>query len=271
MRRRSIFLAKLLGCSFVSLIGFVASSAHADICLATPPITCATSSVGGIGKNNISFSGPAGDVVSPGSTVTAGTSGGDGGSFTGTASATAGLGLLKATASSQSSFNPADGGFIAARAEAQFADQGTVNSTTFTGTVIIPLTYHIDGTTTGGGGLGPDGAQLSVGTQVFTISGIYDLTFTVGTPVNFGAVLSIAADSASAGIQTSTADFGHSLSVFFDVPVGYTFDTLSGHDYSSNAVGTVPEPSTWAMLLLGFVGIGFMAYRREPKPALMAA
>jgi hypothetical protein len=100
---------------------------------------------------------------------------------------------------------------------------------------------------------------ISVGTHVFTISGIYDLTFTVGTPVNFGAVLSIAADSASAGIQTSTADFGHSLSVFFDVPVGYTFDTLSGHDYSSNAVGAVPEPSTWAMLLLGFAGIGFMA------------
>ena len=29
--------------------------------------------------------------------------------------------------------------------------------------------------------------------------------------------------------------------------------------------------STWAMLLLGFVGIGFMAYRRKAKPALMAA
>jgi hypothetical protein len=33
----------------------------------------------------------------------------------------------------------------------------------------------------------------------------------------------------------------------------------------------VPEPSTWAMLLLGFAGIGFMAYRRKSKPALMAA
>jgi len=31
----------------------------------------------------------------------------------------------------------------------------------------------------------------------------------------------------------------------------------------------VPEPSTWAMLLLGFAGIGFMAYRRKSKPALM--
>jgi hypothetical protein len=33
----------------------------------------------------------------------------------------------------------------------------------------------------------------------------------------------------------------------------------------------VPEPSTWAMMLLGFAGLGFMAYRRNSKPALMAA
>ena len=33
----------------------------------------------------------------------------------------------------------------------------------------------------------------------------------------------------------------------------------------------VPEPSTWAMLLLGFASVGFMAYRRKAKQALMAA
>ena len=33
----------------------------------------------------------------------------------------------------------------------------------------------------------------------------------------------------------------------------------------------VPKPSTWAMMLLGFAGIGFMAYRRKSKPSLMAA
>jgi hypothetical protein len=32
----------------------------------------------------------------------------------------------------------------------------------------------------------------------------------------------------------------------------------------------VPEPSTWAMMLLGFAGVGFMAYRRKSKPALIA-
>lgn len=34
---------------------------------------------------------------------------------------------------------------------------------------------------------------------------------------------------------------------------------------------SVPEPSTWATMILGFAGIGFMAYRRKSKPALMAA
>ena len=37
------------------------------------------------------------------------------------------------------------------------------------------------------------------------------------------------------------------------------------------ATPAVPEPSTWAMMILGFAGIGFMAYRRKSKPALMAA
>ena len=31
------------------------------------------------------------------------------------------------------------------------------------------------------------------------------------------------------------------------------------------AVATVPEPSTWAMMILGFIGVGYMAYRRSRK------
>jgi hypothetical protein len=38
-----------------------------------------------------------------------------------------------------------------------------------------------------------------------------------------------------------------------------------------SATTAVPEPSTWAMMILGFAGVGFMAYRRNAKPALMAA
>jgi hypothetical protein len=32
----------------------------------------------------------------------------------------------------------------------------------------------------------------------------------------------------------------------------------------------VPEPSTWAMMILGFCGLGFMAYRRTSKPVTFA-
>jgi len=30
----------------------------------------------------------------------------------------------------------------------------------------------------------------------------------------------------------------------------------------------VPEPSTWAMMILGFAGVGFMAYRRRSQASL---
>jgi hypothetical protein len=46
---------------------------------------------------------------------------------------------------------------------------------------------------------------------------------------------------------------------------------LSGTVLNAAVTSAVPEPSTWAMMILGFTGIGFMAYRRKSKPALMAA
>jgi hypothetical protein len=39
--------------------------------------------------------------------------------------------------------------------------------------------------------------------------------------------------------------------------------TLSFSPGIGNSVGAVPEPSTWAMMILGFCGLGFMAYRRK--------
>jgi hypothetical protein len=40
---------------------------------------------------------------------------------------------------------------------------------------------------------------------------------------------------------------------------------------SLDVTAAVPEPSTWAMMVLGFAGIGFVTYRRKSKPAMMAA
>jgi hypothetical protein len=37
------------------------------------------------------------------------------------------------------------------------------------------------------------------------------------------------------------------------------------------AVSAVPEPSTWAMMILGFAAVGFVAYRRNKKQVAAAA
>ena len=44
---------------------------------------------------------------------------------------------------------------------------------------------------------------------------------------------------------------------------GILLDTVS--------VTAVPEPSTWAMMILGFMGVGFMAYRRRNQEAATLA
>jgi PEP-CTERM motif len=54
----------------------------------------------------------------------------------------------------------------------------------------------------------------------------------------------------------------------FPVPAGEFKDVISAVAPNDNGFGiftvtAVPEPSTWAMMILGFCGLGFMAYRRK--------
>ena len=42
-------------------------------------------------------------------------------------------------------------------------------------------------------------------------------------------------------------------------------------DGSPSLTTPVPEPSTWAMMILGFAGFGFITYRRKSRPAFMPA
>ena len=61
---------------------------------------------------------------------------------------------------------------------------------------------------------------------------------------------------------------GDSNTLFFTDGINGEADGLFG------SLSAVPEPSTWAMMILGFAGVGFMAYRRSRKDqglALVAA
>jgi hypothetical protein len=63
--------------------------------------------------------------------------------------------------------------------------------------------------------------------------------------------------------------YGDMTDAQLQAAIAQDFSTLP--QYASLFASGVPEPSTLAMMLLGFAGIGFMAYRRKSKPALMAA
>jgi hypothetical protein len=69
--------------------------------------------------------------------------------------------------------------------------------------------------------------------------------------------------------ETSTY-FGATFSSLGVTPGVYTWTWGEGADADSFtlAVGT-PEPSTWAMMLLGFAGLGFAGYRRTRKAVLI--
>jgi hypothetical protein len=57
------------------------------------------------------------------------------------------------------------------------------------------------------------------------------------------------------------------------VDFAYVGDTVPGHGeaflaaLTTSTVCGVPEPSTWAMMLIGFAGLGFAAHRRSRKSA----
>jgi hypothetical protein len=75
-----------------------------------------------------------------------------------------------------------------------------------------------------------------------------------------------------AGPSTSFNSFGGALSFAGDYynlhgngSLATTLDTFSTNQYGAGTftVTAVPEASTWAMMVLGFGGVGFMAYRRK--------
>jgi hypothetical protein len=106
--------------------------------------------------------------------------------------------------------------------------------------------------------------------QVYTWNGsafVFDTNLAANTLLNFGP-----------GGVSEFEVLGIDPSLALDPNNPTDFVTQLTFTGDGNFTGTmtpittdVPEPSTWAMMILGFAGVGFMAYRRKSKPALMAA
>jgi hypothetical protein len=74
-----------------------------------------------------------------------------------------------------------------------------------------------------------------------------------------------------ASYTVTTTNTGDSVQLAIDndsglAPISFTTGTGS----FAAAVAPVPEPSTWAMMIIGFLGLGFMACRRRSQTAFNA-
>jgi hypothetical protein len=164
---------------------------------------------------------------------------------------------------------------------------GSFAGTSFTST---PFDLHVTGTDNNSNVVDLSSATITIGsfstatfsnaTQIgldttsdfafFRLTGattdLFDLYF---SPTDFNLLQNNGGSFSSLTPLSVTNNFS-SVSVGTDLITftGVSGVTLSGSS-TSDFANAVPEPSTWAMMLLGFAGLGFMAYRRKSKPALM--
>lgn len=129
--------------------------------------------------------------------------------------------------------------------------QATVNGSS----VVTALTGEID--------LGGTDYSVSLLAPHFYF-GFNDNVLTTASPHVDGSGLAFIADSIgfilfnNSGVITLSNDSGFP----FIFPSGAATVTVTA---------AVPEPTTWAMMILGFCSLGFMAYRRKTNRAALAA
>jgi hypothetical protein len=133
--------------------------------------------------------------------------------------------------------------------------------------------------------LGPDGeAGLEIHNQANSFSDVFHFASSSDVHVNnFLSVNSLTYTPGATGGTFTISGFTNqqlTLDVFLlEEYSGTSANTITFRDLRLNAdsfspnfvTGAVPEPSTWAMMLLGFAGIGFLAYRRKSTPISIAS
>jgi hypothetical protein len=92
-----------------------------------------------------------------------------------------------------------------------------------------------------------------------TVNGTSNSTFGKIENLYFYTGLVADADSYYSDTMTEAYFTGTLDPTFVPGTYGIAGDSVTIKDITA----AVPEPSTWAMMILGFMGVGFMAYRRK--------
>ena len=139
---------------------------------------------------------------------------------------------------------------------------------TFSGLLGTSTIGHIHCcTTTPGSGAMPPATQVPtfIGFPTGATSGTYDHTFDLLDSATYNPAFVTA--------NGGTVD-GAELAFLSGLDTGRAYMNVHSTAFPGGEIrgflAPVPEPSTWAMMILGFAGVGFMAYRRKSKPALLA-
>lgn len=96
-------------------------------------------------------------------------------------------------------------------------------------------------------------------------------TFVAGGPSAEygGSAITVAGNNVSGVEGNGTVRFlGNFNSLSWTNPVR---EDWYGFNVGFQSIAAVPEPSTWAMMILGFAGVGFLAYRRRNQGAAVTA
>ncbi len=133
---------------------------------------------------------------------------------------------------------------------------------------------------------GSTGAIGALTSNTIFGAGTYTLTFTLGGSTGGGGNI----DPSSKTTRVSFGDFVQDITLAPDAGLtsqSFTFTTTGGNLVFTSLSGgnsnvgnildnvqvasAVPELSTWAMMLIGFGGIGFFAYRQSKKKSAAIA
>jgi hypothetical protein len=292
---RAGFLALL---SLGVLISWTSTSS-AGVCLFDPP-SFTIPFPGVCGEVSVNGDGPAGPVAtnaSPGTPANfvspvggAAALSGAGAGLSGSGDASGILGVLHADAVANISVplpyngtNASEFDGLNVLATAGFGDTGVLNSSSLAAgqPVNLKVTIKADGAFAGGGGtvdlvLFRNGVhvitpqEFSLGPTVTSLD-ITDNLGTVRVGDHFSFYFQI---QAGAGVRddfpsyvpfTTAADMSNTGELFLDVLTpGVTFDSVSGHDYSTDAAipTDVPEPGSMGLMLAALVGVGSLRRRK---------
>jgi hypothetical protein len=117
-------------------------------------------------------------------------------------------------------------------------------------------------------------------TEVFNFGYLvvpHTVTFIVSIVGNTGSYLDSFVDWQQFTGKTGAPTVGTSGDMWYGSPGSFVVDNsyavATGAQTNTLAVQVsgVPEPSTWAMMILGFLGIGFMAYRQKSNHSFRLA